>query len=292
VSHTYSLYVSLLADDYSGSGNPFVQDGVAATNNGTSAGPSVVYTTGATAGDLLWSVDFNTTSGCDGYNTTVASPFTEEENDGCEKSITSDAGVSSSLLANTAYTATYTAMNSSVSWIVATLGFKLGPASYSASLSESNVASDAIARAASFGRGASESNAASDTIGGQRALLRTDSESNTTSDAILRLASFGRAGSESNIASDAMARGASFFRSGTEALSAWDALGRTFGAVRGETEVLSTSDSLRRALAAVRGDMETLTFTDAIVGLCIHRPLPRHELTVPGRVKSGTAPVH
>ena len=124
VSHTYSLYVSLMADDYTAGPNPFVQDGVAATNNGTSATPSVVYTTGSAAGDLLWSVDFNTTSGCDGYITTVASPFTKRENDGCQKSITSDAGVPSGMLASTGYTATYTASGSGVNWIVATVGFK------------------------------------------------------------------------------------------------------------------------------------------------------------------------
>src|SRR5208337_2667405 len=56
--------------------------------------------------------------------------------------------------------------------------------SFTASPSESNVASDTISRLAAFGRSDSETNTASDTLARSGVFSRTDSESNTASDSL------------------------------------------------------------------------------------------------------------
>lgn len=156
--------------------------------------------------------------------------------------------------------------------------------------SESNTTADSIARQGNFGRGDSETNIASDTIARLASFGRGDNESNTASDAIARLAGFGRTDSESNIASDTIARLSVYGRANSESNTASDAIVRAPGRFRSASETLSVSDSLGRSFAAFREDMETLTSIDTIVGLRIRVVLPRHQLTVPGRVKSGTAP--
>lgn len=94
--------------------------------------------------------------------------------------------------------------------------FKAASQSCSATLSETNIASDAIARVRGIPRTESEGYVASDSIARSVAFGRGDSESNATSDSLGRAASLGRADSESNTASDAISRLANYGRSDTE----------------------------------------------------------------------------
>lgn len=94
--------------------------------------------------------------------------------------------------------------------------FKAASQSYTATLSETNIGSDAIARVRGIPRTESEGYVASDSIARSVAFGRGDSESNATSDSLGRAASLGRADSESNTASDAISRLANYGRSDTE----------------------------------------------------------------------------
>ena len=103
---------AVLADNYTGGPGVVLQDGAAATLTGAGTGPSVNYTTGAKAGDLLWSVVAIAGAG----TCTVASPFTIRTYTTQNLGSSDDAGVS----ASTKYTVTYTIGN--YNWAVFTVG--------------------------------------------------------------------------------------------------------------------------------------------------------------------------
>lgn len=85
-----------VVDNYIGGPNPFVRDGVAAVATGLSNTPSVQYTTGSAAGDLLWSF----TAVGNGTRYSVASPFSLRETATLYLG-SSDAGVPSGVSAST-----------------------------------------------------------------------------------------------------------------------------------------------------------------------------------------------
>jgi hypothetical protein len=93
----------MFVEEYTGGPNPFVQDGSAAVYTAGGQYPSVTYTTGSVAGDLLWSVGGGL-AGCYG-EPTVGSPFTRRQWDSCNGA-DSDDGIASGVAANTAFTAT------------------------------------------------------------------------------------------------------------------------------------------------------------------------------------------
>jgi hypothetical protein len=177
--------------------------------------------------------------------------------------------------------------------------------------SENNVASDAIARLAGFGRGPGESSSGSDAIARLAGFGRGDTENNIASDAIARVADFGRGASENNPSSDGIARSGIFGRGPSENNSASDAIARVAGLGRGPSESNTGSDAIARLAGLGRGESESNPSVDALsrgfVGLRLAtegstssdqvlggvnfgRPLPRHELVVPGQVKAGPAP--
>jgi hypothetical protein len=147
------------------------------------------------------------------------------------------------------------------------------PGTYSAMLYETYVASDAIARMVVYARSASEVNAASDALTRLCSVIRAAAESNPASDSLLRLAVYQRNEGESNPASDLVAR--------------------SWGGTRALLEApLPISDSLSRIMAAFRGDSEILTFSDVVIVVRGYKVivLPRHQLTEPGRAKTGAVP--
>ena len=71
--------VAVTVDDYTGAPNPFVQDGSAAVAGvGLTLHPSISYTTGTAAGDLLWSFSGSKSQGTS-PSISVGSPFTMRE---------------------------------------------------------------------------------------------------------------------------------------------------------------------------------------------------------------------
>ena len=146
----------ITVDNYTGGPNPFVQDGSATTNKNTSTSKSAAgtqYTTGSVAGDLVWS--FEAQAGTQSAVDTVASPFTMQITGASADYSPNTAadGVSGGVAASTGVTATYTLPTTAEYWVVFEVGFS---SNRNASMSESNVASDALARSAAFGRAASE----------------------------------------------------------------------------------------------------------------------------------------
>jgi hypothetical protein len=114
-------------DNYTGGPNPFVQDGSGAfTANSYASSVAVSFTTGSTAGDLLWSCEA-VTGGL--TSTTVASPFTMREQASSYWANSSDDGVSGGVAANTQQTATYTLSGSA--WAFACIiGFQASAAAF------------------------------------------------------------------------------------------------------------------------------------------------------------------
>jgi hypothetical protein len=103
-----SNYWQVVADEYSGAANPFVQDGSAAYYYGNSSNPSTSLTTGSTAGDLLWSTMFTDVTLT---SLTVASPFSIRQNTLWTNysQSSADDGVPSGVAASTQQTASWTA---------------------------------------------------------------------------------------------------------------------------------------------------------------------------------------
>jgi len=202
--------------------SPFVQQ-----QNGTTANPTTGSTqTPAGNGEVVISALVEATQ----ENPTAGTNYTRIA-----------ANNSSLLFAEYWIQTTATATNApwtqtAVAWTDQMAAFKAASSShaYTATPSESNVASDAISRQATFGRADSETNAASAALARQVSFGRGDTESNTASDLISRLGVFRRSDAESNTASDAISRLAGFGR--------------------GDSETNSTADSLARLASFGRGD--------------------------------------
>jgi len=243
---------------YTGNGAPLVQDGVASTAQGNGQYPSLSYTTGSRAGDLVWALAWPIGSA----SPSIASPFGFRW--GALAGIyVADDGVSSGVAANTQYTASYTLSTSN--WYLCILaGFETGSAAYNASLSETDVASDVIARVAGFGRGPSESNTASDVLARSGAFGRSDSEGQTASDALARVAALGRGDSESQAASDVIARVAGLGRGPSESNSGSDTIARQAGFGRSPSESNSAADVIARLAGFGRGASESNASRDGI----------------------------
>ena len=131
--------VQIAVDEYAGAGNPFVQDGSAAAGtNATGNSYSVSFTTGSTAGDLIWGVTFTGTS-LTSYS--VASPFNLEESlPTSYPGATADDGLSSGVAASTQQTASWTLNGGSGPWHIALLvGIEPAPAVPAVTLSPSSL---------------------------------------------------------------------------------------------------------------------------------------------------------
>jgi hypothetical protein len=137
-------------------------------------------------------------------------------------------------------------------------------ASFGRTDSETNVASDALARHISFGRGVTESNPAADLISRLAAFGRSDAETNIASDAIARVAAYGRNESETNTASDSISRVGAFTRADTESNTTFDSIARVGAFGRGIGESNTASDALARMAGYVRQNSETLNFSDSL----------------------------
>jgi hypothetical protein len=149
----------------------------------------------------------------------------------------------------------------------AMVGFSIeaaGGNAYVGNMSETNTASDSLARSAAFGRSDTETNTASDALARAGNFLRADAETNTASDALARVANYGRGPSETNTVSDGVARLGRFGRGDTETNAATDALGRMAGFARAATETNAASDALARVGEFGRGDTETNVAADAL----------------------------
>ena len=145
-----------------------------------------------------------------------------------------------------------------------------------------------------------EADSTSDSLGRQAGFSRADSETNTASDALARLGHFGRGDSETNTASDLLSArkptGNVYNAVMNEALSLSDALSRLSAYLRGSSETNTTSDVLGRLAASYRQAAEMAAFSDVVAGVWTRSlgiPVqPRHAGRVPGKTKTGEAPVH
>jgi len=173
-------------------------------------------------------------------------------------------------------------------------------AGFSRADSETNTASDALARLGHFGRGDSETNIASDLLS---ALKPTGNvynavmnEALSVSDALSRLSAYLRGDSETNTTSDALSRLSAYLRGDSETNTTSDALSRLSAYVRRNSETNTTGDALGRLAASYRQAAETAAFSDVVAGIWTRSlgiPVqPRHAGTVPGKTKTGEAPVH
>jgi hypothetical protein len=227
-------------------------------------------TTGTVSGGLATGAAITTTGRTDfmaaivGVSTSVsANPEIGNEftNSGVIFANTSDAATS--LLTTSAAAHTPVWSDASGTFATSTAAFKFTTA-YTASPSESNIASDSLARTAAFGRSDSDSNTASDALARRVAFGRGDSENNTASDSIARLGVFSRGESESNIAMDAIARLAGFGRGPAETSTASDAIARQASFGRGESESTPSTDGISRLASFGRGDTESNPASDSI----------------------------
>ena len=268
-----------IVDNYTANGYSFSVDGSAAVATGSSTTPNVAFTTGASPGDLLWSFGGTT------YQTagiSVASPFSFRESyNGQPGAMSADDGISAGVSASTLYTATYTNAQGSYPWACAIVGFQASrisdqlsrAAAFGRGPSESNTASDAIARSAAYLTEAvmSEANTASDALARHAGLGRGPSENNPASDSIARAGILGRAESEGSATSDMVGRAAVYSRAGAESNPASDALARQLGFGRGPSESNTASDSISRLGIFCRTDSENHTASDAIVRLATYQ---------------------
>jgi len=260
---TYSASASNVEAMYYEVQNPSGSSWALDTSSGNNA-------TGSVSGGLATGAAITTTGGTDFMaaivgvsNAVTANPEIGNEftNPGVIFSNTSDAATS--LLTTSAAAHTPVWSDASGTFATSTAAFKFTTA-YTASPSESNIASDSLRRTAAFGRSDSESNTASDAIARLAGFSRGDSESNTASDSIARLGVFSRGESESNIAMDAIARLAGFGRGPAETNTASDTIARQVRFGRGDSESNTTSDAVARLAGFGRGPAETNTASDAI----------------------------
>jgi hypothetical protein len=146
-----------------------VRSGTCQTSAGTTGGSTstVSVTITSNTSDLtMTAIDMNALSS------------TNQTSDGINTGGSLAAGSDHATTAASSVTHTWTATTSDG---YALVGFSVQVAStaHTASMSESNIASDAVARKVSFGRGPAESNTASDAVARRLSFGRGDSESNT-----------------------------------------------------------------------------------------------------------------
>ena len=193
-------------------------------------------------------------------------------------------------------------------------------AGFSRADSETNTASASVTGSHGMYPAITETHTGSDSLGRAAGFNRTDSETNTASDALARLGNFGRGDSETNTASDllsalkptgniynavmnevlslsdALSRLSAYLRGDSETNTTGDGLSRISAYLRRSSENNTTSDSLGRLAASYRQAAEMAAFSDVVAGIWMRSldiPVqPRHAGTVPGKTKTGEAPVH
>lgn len=188
----------------------------------------------------------------------------------------------------------------SASWITAEYNnqnspgtfFTVGGTAYSASPSETNLATDTLSRLGNFLRGDSETQSANDSLNRMGSFARGDTESFSAADALARQANYARAGAETNLAGDALNRAAVYIRAAAEQQTAADSLARMAALFRQTQETETVGDFMARTLAANRAAVEMLAVSDLLNDLWARKLIvqPWRALDVPGRPKSGAAP--
>lgn len=159
-----------------------------------------------------------------------------------------------------------------------------GPTTYTVALSDTQTASDSIAKVGTYARtetdtstfsdglvsaktlprGLADTSGFSDSIARAYNAVRPLSDTQAFSDVLARIIGFARTASDSETFSDSMSRVIGFNRLPSDAETFSDGIGRLVSYTRTEADTSSLSDSIKRVLTDNRSLADTSTFTDSI----------------------------